>query len=53
MDSEKYRQMAAKCLLLAQRAPDPRLYLSMAEAWLSLARQDEAMWRLLDTEDRG
>ena len=49
-DSRRYRNQAAGCLLAAQGAHEPhyrRLHLSMASSWLSLARQDEAMDKLL------
>ena len=45
-DSQHYRCAAADCLIAAQDAQRPRdrkLRLSMANSWLSLARQDEAM----------
>ena len=45
-DSLRYRSNAADCLLAAQTAQRPcdrKLRLSMANSWLSLARQDEAM----------
>jgi hypothetical protein len=43
-DSQRYRRNAADCLLASREAREPRyqrLYLSMAQSWLSLARQDE------------
>jgi hypothetical protein len=49
-DSRRYRYNAAECLLAAQEACQPfyrKLRLSMADSWLSLARQDEAMDNLL------
>jgi hypothetical protein len=49
-DSQRYRHNAAQCLLAAQETCQPyyrKLRLSMAESWLSLARQDEAMHNLL------
>jgi hypothetical protein len=53
-DSQRYRDMAANCLLAAQGACQPHyrtLQLSMAVSWLSLARQDEAMDDLLASWD--
>jgi hypothetical protein len=44
--SQGYRYKAAECLRTAQAARqfrDRRLYLSMANSWLSLARRDEAI----------
>jgi hypothetical protein len=48
-DSQRYRDNAADCLLVAQDASQPyyRLHVSMAISWLSLARQDEAVDNLL------
>jgi hypothetical protein len=45
-DSRRYRDSAAECLLASQKACQPyyrKLHLSIAAAWLSLARQDEAI----------
>jgi hypothetical protein len=53
-DSRRYRSNAADCLLAAkdaQRPGDRQLRLSMANSWLSLARQDEAMDNLLASWD--
>jgi hypothetical protein len=53
-DSQRYRYNAAQCLLAAQGACQPyyrKLRLSMADSWLSLARQDEAMDNLLASWD--
>ena len=53
-DSQRYRDNAAQCLLAAQEACQPyyrKLRLSMADSWLSLARQDEAMDNLLASWD--
>ena len=44
-DPERYRRNAADCLLAARNAREPhyqRLYLLMAQSWLSLASQDDA-----------
>jgi hypothetical protein len=49
-DSERYRRNAADCLDAATKAREPHyksLYLSMAQAWLSLAEQDDATNGLL------
>jgi len=48
--SGRYRRNADDCLLAARRAHEPhyqRLYLSMAQSWLALARQDDATDELL------
>jgi hypothetical protein len=53
-DSRRYRYNVAECLLAAQEACQPsyrKLRLSMADSWLSLARQDEAMDNLLASWD--
>jgi hypothetical protein len=53
-DSRRYRDNAAECLLAAQEACElhcRKLHLSMADAWLSLARRDEAMDNLLASRD--
>jgi hypothetical protein len=53
-DSQRYRYNAAQCLLAAQEACQPyyrKIRLSMADSWLSLARQDEAMDNLLASWD--
>jgi hypothetical protein len=53
-DSRRYRDNAAQCLLAAQEACQPyyrKLRLSMADSWLSPARQDEAMDNLLASWD--
>ena len=54
-DSRRYRDSAAECLLAAQEASHQshcrKLHLSMADAWLSLARRDEAMDNLLASWD--
>jgi hypothetical protein len=56
-DSQRYRRNGADCLLAAREAREPhyqRLYLSMAQSWLSLARQNEvagdllANWRIAE-----
>lgn len=55
-DSRRYRAHAADCLLAAQDAQrlcDRQLRLSMANSWLSLARQDEAMRYLLARDTGG
>jgi hypothetical protein len=49
-DSQRYRDSAAECLLAAQEACELHcrgLHLSMADSWLSLARRDEAIERLV------
>ena len=51
-DSERYRRNAADCLLAAQNAREPhyrRLYLSMAQSWLSLAYHGDAMHDLMSS----
>jgi hypothetical protein len=53
-DWQRYRDNAAECLLAAQEARElhcRKLHLSMADAWLSLARRDEAMDNLLASRD--
>ena len=53
-DSQRYRYNAAQCLLAAQETCQPyyrKLRLSMADSWLSLARQDKAMDNLLASQD--
>jgi hypothetical protein len=48
--SQRYRDNAAECLSAAQATHDlyyRKLHLSMAESWMSLARQDEATSALL------
>jgi hypothetical protein len=53
-DSRRYRDNAAECLLAAQEACElhcRKLHLSMADAWLSLARRDEAIGNLLASRD--
>ena len=53
-DSRSYRDSAAECLLASQKACQPyyrKLFLSMAAAWLSLARQDEAIDNLFASWD--
>jgi hypothetical protein len=48
-DAQRYRMNAADCLSAADRCEQPyrRLTLAIAEAWLSLARQQEGMDELL------
>jgi hypothetical protein len=48
-DAQRYRMNAAQCLSAAERCEQPhrRPALAMAEAWLSLARHEEAMDGLL------
>jgi hypothetical protein len=49
-DSQRYREIAAECLSMAQASRDRKyveLHLSMAAAWMTLARQDEATAALL------
>ena len=48
-DSSRYRDMAAQCLLATERGSEPYSLLSilMAQSWLLLARQDEAMDNLI------
>jgi hypothetical protein len=49
-DSQRCRHNAAECLKAAHKARQPhyrRLYLSMASTWLSIARQEDAMFDLL------
>jgi hypothetical protein len=48
-DAQRYRLNAAECLSAAERCELPYrgLTLAVAEAWLSLARQQEAMDELL------
>jgi hypothetical protein len=49
-DSQRYRCNAADCLQAARKARESRyqkLYLSMAQSWLSLAHQDDATDSLL------
>jgi hypothetical protein len=53
-DWQRYRDNAAESLLAAQEARElhcRKLHLSMADAWLSLARRDEAMDNLLASRD--
>jgi hypothetical protein len=53
-DSRRYRDNAAECLLAAQEACElhsRKLHLSLADAWLSLARRDEAIDNLLASRD--
>ncbi len=52
-DAGRYRCNAAECLLAAQKGlPYYReLHLSLADTWLLLARQDEAMDSLLSIWD--
>jgi hypothetical protein len=50
LDSQRYRDYAAKCLLEAKEASEPycrRLHLTLAASWIELANQDEAAGRLL------
>jgi hypothetical protein len=48
-DAQRYRMNAAECLSAAERCELPyrRLTLAIAESWLSMARQQEAMDELL------
>jgi hypothetical protein len=48
-DAQRYRMNAAECLSAAERCELPYrgLTLTIAEAWLSLARQQEAIDELL------
>jgi hypothetical protein len=49
-DSQRYRCNAADCLRAARKAREPhyqKLYLSMAQSWLSLALRDDATDNLL------
>jgi hypothetical protein len=49
-DSGGYQRNAADCLLAARKAREPhyrKLYLFMAQSWLSIARQDDATEELL------
>ena len=53
-DSGLYRSKAADCMSAAQEAQRPcdrKLRLSMANSWLSLARRDEALDKLLASGD--
>jgi hypothetical protein len=53
-DARRYRDSAAECLSAAQDAREPyhrKIRLSMATAWLSLARRDEAVDNLLASWD--
>ena len=53
-DSRRYRDSVAGCLLAAQDTCQPNhrnLHLFTAAAWLSLARQDEAMKEVLASWD--
>jgi hypothetical protein len=53
-DWQRYRDNAAEGLLVAQEARElhcRKLHVSMADAWLSLARRDEAMDNLLASRD--
>jgi hypothetical protein len=46
MPSEHFRERAAECLHLAQRASDPHtkfMLLEMAQAWLSLADHSDQL----------
>jgi hypothetical protein len=48
-DSERYRHNAENCLQAARKTREPhcrRLYLLMAQSWLSLADQDDATDRI-------
>jgi hypothetical protein len=49
-ESQRYRCNAGDCLLAARKSPEPhyqKLYLLMAQSWLSLAHQDDASDELL------
>jgi hypothetical protein len=49
-DSRRYRCNVGDCLLAARKSPEPhyqKLYLLMAQSWLSLAHQDDAVDELL------
>jgi hypothetical protein len=48
-DAQRYRRNAAECLSAAERSKPPyrRLSFAIAAYWLSLARHQEAMDRLL------
>jgi hypothetical protein len=48
-DAQRYRMNAAECLSAAERCEQPyrRLTLAIAETWLLMARQQEAMDELL------
>jgi hypothetical protein len=48
-DAQRYRMNAVECLSAAKRCEPPYrgLTLAIAESWLSLARQHEAMEELL------
>jgi hypothetical protein len=48
-DAQRYRMNAAECLSATDRREQPYRHLTfaLAEAWLSLARQREAMDELL------
>jgi hypothetical protein len=53
-DSQRYREIAGECLSAAQSSRDLdyiRFHLSMAAAWITLARQDEATAALLTSWD--
>ena len=44
-DSQRHRCNVGDCLLAARKSPEPqyqKLYLLMAQLWLSLAHQDDA-----------
>jgi hypothetical protein len=50
LDSQRYRDYAAKCLFAAKEASEPycrRLHLTLAASWIELANQDEAASKLL------
>jgi len=49
-DSQRHRCNVGDCLLAARKSPEPqyqKLYLLMAQLWLSLAHQDDAADELL------
>jgi uncharacterized coiled-coil protein SlyX len=54
-DAQRYRLNAAECLSAAQRCEQPyrRLTLAIAETWLLMERQQEAMDELLGNRSEG
>ena len=50
LDSERYRAHAAECLTVAEETADPyirQVHLTLASSWITLARDDEGVNRLL------
>jgi hypothetical protein len=54
LDSERYRGHAAECLVVALETTDPhfrQIHLTLAAAWLTLARDHVAVSKLLTGRD--